>query len=421
MAYVRTKWINGYPYLYLQESYRENGKVKTRTLEYLGQGGGKGAGGGSSGIQSAKFDYSNHEISKLQYFEEYAEEAGLLAGYIHRNDVPMRVATDIECLVGNVQMGESHQAYLLASSDPINGEYLLLPNSSPITWMHTVGSLLQESGTVVSEKISKEIDEYVNTAQILFSEVVQGSIAKAKKFVTTYGDYVDIRQLFSLNDKQSSTDALLYDKSELSQILQQVENKTLEPESFIQAFRAWVVPNYNFSSREVFSNAFASLAVDAKYATDCFGKEGKKILTVMYPVIHVAFEEFQYVLTGRRPRKRKSRRKYRRRTISKPTYKPHMMWNSWDRKMMFSPGRIELSDAASDALFRPENSQRNSMYMELMYRHTTLAHVRGWKNKLRFVGEMNRRGEPIQSVLQLADGTVLEALTHEGRTNINIL
>lgn len=37
MAYVRRKQIKGRAYFYLVESYRRDGKVKTRTLKYLGR------------------------------------------------------------------------------------------------------------------------------------------------------------------------------------------------------------------------------------------------------------------------------------------------------------------------------------------------------------------------------------------------
>lgn len=36
MAYVRRKRLKGNDYYYLVESYRQNGKVRTRTLQYLG-------------------------------------------------------------------------------------------------------------------------------------------------------------------------------------------------------------------------------------------------------------------------------------------------------------------------------------------------------------------------------------------------
>lgn len=36
MAYVRRKRLRGHDYYYLVESYRQDGKVKTRTLQYLG-------------------------------------------------------------------------------------------------------------------------------------------------------------------------------------------------------------------------------------------------------------------------------------------------------------------------------------------------------------------------------------------------
>jgi hypothetical protein len=36
MAYIRKKRIKGHEYYYLVESYRQDGKVKTRTLKYLG-------------------------------------------------------------------------------------------------------------------------------------------------------------------------------------------------------------------------------------------------------------------------------------------------------------------------------------------------------------------------------------------------
>ena len=36
MAYVRRKRLKGHDYYYLVESYRQEGKVKTRTLKYLG-------------------------------------------------------------------------------------------------------------------------------------------------------------------------------------------------------------------------------------------------------------------------------------------------------------------------------------------------------------------------------------------------
>ena len=36
MAYVRRKRLKGRDYYYLVESYRQDGKVRTRTLQYLG-------------------------------------------------------------------------------------------------------------------------------------------------------------------------------------------------------------------------------------------------------------------------------------------------------------------------------------------------------------------------------------------------
>lgn len=36
MAYVKRKRVKGHDYFYLVESYREKGKVKTRTVKYLG-------------------------------------------------------------------------------------------------------------------------------------------------------------------------------------------------------------------------------------------------------------------------------------------------------------------------------------------------------------------------------------------------
>ena len=36
MAYVRRKRLKGHDYYYLVESYRQGGKVRTRTLKYLG-------------------------------------------------------------------------------------------------------------------------------------------------------------------------------------------------------------------------------------------------------------------------------------------------------------------------------------------------------------------------------------------------
>ena len=36
MAYVRRKRLKGHDYYYLVESFRQDGKVKTRNLKYLG-------------------------------------------------------------------------------------------------------------------------------------------------------------------------------------------------------------------------------------------------------------------------------------------------------------------------------------------------------------------------------------------------
>lgn len=36
MAYVRRKRVKGHDYYYLVESYRQDGKVRTRNLKYLG-------------------------------------------------------------------------------------------------------------------------------------------------------------------------------------------------------------------------------------------------------------------------------------------------------------------------------------------------------------------------------------------------
>ena len=48
MAYVRYKTIGGNRYAYLQESYRDGGKVRTRHIRYIGGSGGGGSSGGSS-------------------------------------------------------------------------------------------------------------------------------------------------------------------------------------------------------------------------------------------------------------------------------------------------------------------------------------------------------------------------------------
>lgn len=37
MAYVKRKRLKGHDYYYLVESYRSDGKIKTRTLQYLGK------------------------------------------------------------------------------------------------------------------------------------------------------------------------------------------------------------------------------------------------------------------------------------------------------------------------------------------------------------------------------------------------
>ena len=37
MAYVRKKRLKGRDYYYLVESYRRDGKIKTRTIKYLGR------------------------------------------------------------------------------------------------------------------------------------------------------------------------------------------------------------------------------------------------------------------------------------------------------------------------------------------------------------------------------------------------
>jgi DNA (cytosine-5)-methyltransferase 1 len=83
MPYIRTKIIKGHPYRYLVEGYRESGKVKQRTLKYLGAapglpqdaptavvlfagGGGVEAGLVQAGIRpvvSVEFDPGNPELS----------------------------------------------------------------------------------------------------------------------------------------------------------------------------------------------------------------------------------------------------------------------------------------------------------------------------------------------------------------------
>ncbi len=84
MPYIRTKNIKGHSYRYLVEGYRESGKVKQRTLKYLGAapglpqdaptavllfagGGGVEAGLIEAGIRpivSVEYDPSNSELSK---------------------------------------------------------------------------------------------------------------------------------------------------------------------------------------------------------------------------------------------------------------------------------------------------------------------------------------------------------------------
>ncbi len=66
MAYIKRKKIKGRIYLYLAESYREAGKVKTRTLEYLGPENGANANPGKPPAAPPLTKIEKASIGKLR-------------------------------------------------------------------------------------------------------------------------------------------------------------------------------------------------------------------------------------------------------------------------------------------------------------------------------------------------------------------
>jgi hypothetical protein len=79
MSYIRSKTIKGNQYLYEQESYRENGSVKTRHIKYIGQNNNVELGT----TQVKPYSIMNPQTGEKTYFftREDAEESGLRNKY----------------------------------------------------------------------------------------------------------------------------------------------------------------------------------------------------------------------------------------------------------------------------------------------------------------------------------------------------
>ncbi|MCB0094189.1 MAG: hypothetical protein KDE50_00850 [Caldilineaceae bacterium] len=420
MAYLRTKWINGHPYLYLQESYRENGQVKTRTVQYIGRGYGVG-GGASGGARPGTTDSRaavDARLDQLHYLADFPQEASLLRGYLYRYDAPLRVATEAECVVADITMSDSLHEYLLANHSKANGEYILLPNSSPFSWMHAVGHLLQDTDSVVSERLAQELENFVTTARNLLAEAFQGSLDKAEEFTAHFGDYVDIRQEFSINETDDAVNDVLLAKNDIATYLQQTKEGELDVNAFIQRFKAWVVPNFHFNTREVFARGSAALTVDAKYAARCFGKEGKKLLTVMYPVIHFAFEGFQWAVTGRKPRRPRAKRKTRRRTsLGRPSVRER---RPREHKVIFYVGDVQVDEKAQQVLDRAENNNGHNALGTILYRHSTLYYYGSQQAREGHYKASVAKKLPINSTFLLDDNSAVWVSTFEGVTSVTL-
>ena len=419
MAYLRTKWIKGYPYLYLQESYRENGKVKTRTLEYLGRG--YKAGSGFSGAAPSAVKNSRgaveQQLASLAHLQAYPLEAGILQGYLARHDAPLRIATPVESLVNGLAMSDTFYEYMLASNTETQGEYVLRPNSSPFAWLHTIGHLMEDGVIVANPRVSHEISAFTAGAEQLYTEAIHGSLAKLVAFIATYGDYIDMPQTFSVNDATNSTDALLSDKTKIADALEQLKQEKIEIALLLQKFQAWVVPNYHFDPREVFANTLAALTIDANYAADCFGKAGKTLLTIMYPVIHVAMAEFQSVITGRRQKNKRTRRNARRRTQSRTSSSRS---RAPEQKVLFYVGDIQVDNQARQVLQRAGNNREQNALGTILYKHSTLAHYRSQATRDAYYLAMVKAERPIQSTYLLDDGSVVWVSTFEGVTTVTL-
>lgn len=88
MAYDRIKYINGQPYIYRQESYRVNGKVRTRHICYVGKGGMCLANSPNKDVvpnteqqfQEQKIKFENNAIKEFGKTENFNE-----AGYMLDN------------------------------------------------------------------------------------------------------------------------------------------------------------------------------------------------------------------------------------------------------------------------------------------------------------------------------------------------
>lgn len=422
MAYIRVKWISGSPYLYLQESYRENGKVKTRTVKYIGRGhggGGRGSSGGGGQVGTAASRAGvDAQLQQLQHVEKYSVEANILKEFLYRHDAPLRVATEAESAVDDVDMSDSLYEYLLADYNRINGESVLLPSSSPFTWMHTLGHLIQETDSIVTERVAQELNFFAVTAKNLLTDAFQGSLSQAEEFITRFGDYIDIRQVFSVNSEDKEADDVLFNKEEIVTYLQQTKEGELNSSLFNQRFKAWVVPNFHFSTREIFARGLAALTIDAKYAAKCFGKEGKTLLTVMYPVIHFAFEGFQWAITGRKPRRPQAKRKTRRRTSrNRPSSRER---RPREHKVIFYVGDVQVDEKAQQVLDRAENNNGHNALGTILYHHSTLSYYNNQKVREGHYQALMQKNLPIQSTMLLDDMSTVWVSTFEGVTTITL-
>jgi len=90
MAFVRVKYHNKRPYYYLVETHREGGKVKQRTLRYIGTRPPKGRQRGLKGSPTASLDdaYRLNSVSKRPILADVG---------IDRNDSPkFRILAEVK-------------------------------------------------------------------------------------------------------------------------------------------------------------------------------------------------------------------------------------------------------------------------------------------------------------------------------------
>lgn len=297
MSYIRIKWIKGHPYLYEQQSYRVGSKVKTKHIRYIGKFGFTGSGRFSApqSLTEERKTSIDREIARLELGKSYPYEREILRQCLYHHSFPFIVDGSASLWLA--------EGYVRHTDKEVVVGFGVRRASSPFTWMHELGHLLELEDHILDEELKALRSAFTGEIEQSYQQAVQGGLEAKEVFINTFGRLIDLRVDFERGYRSLET----RDREDIHLWLERAKGGPLFEPVFNVLFRGWVNAAYRLEPEEIYADSVAALIINPKKAFELHTLVGKKYLSKVYTKLSTHLEG-KYKISLGRPKKPKPKK-----------------------------------------------------------------------------------------------------------------